>query len=123
MSYHRLRRKGTICFSSSFLPDHPLEAISGEICPAADETDNGSQIPVRHADQAGRKELQLETLNRVEKIGQPEEGGRKGLRPKLRLLKLEQSYSRVSLQMNEQPTRNYNTLKLIWKFNIFFLTG
>jgi hypothetical protein len=29
------------------------------------------------SDRAGRKELQLETLNRVEKIGQPEEGEEK----------------------------------------------
>jgi len=55
-----------------------MDTLSGEICSSADETDDGSQISERHADQAERIELRQETLEKVEKIGQPEEGRGKG---------------------------------------------
>ena len=51
-----------------------MDTLSGEICSSADETDDGSQISERHADRAERIELRQETLEKVEKIGQPEEG-------------------------------------------------
>ncbi len=51
-----------------------MDTFSGEICRWTDETDDVSQIPERHADQAERIELQQETLKEVEKTGQPEEG-------------------------------------------------
>jgi hypothetical protein len=104
------------------LPDHSTDTFPQEICSSADETDDASQIPERHADRAERIELRQETLKKVEKIGQPQERRRKGKRQKLMPFRMKQSHSRISLQMNEQPTRNYNPLKLIWKINIFFLT-
>jgi len=44
-----------------------MDTLSGEICSSADETDDGSQISERHADQAERIELRQETLKRLKK--------------------------------------------------------
>jgi hypothetical protein len=55
------------------LPDHSTNIFPQEICSSADETDDASQIPGRHADRAERIEFQEKTLKKVEKIGQPEE--------------------------------------------------
>ena len=58
--------------------DHTrLMRRGGENCRWTDETDDFSEIPERHADQAERIKLQQEALKDVEKTGQLGEGRRK----------------------------------------------